>query len=645
MKISPDSPWSAEKSRQLYAIDHWGADCFSINDKGQVCVLTDGRSGKIETPLAGIVQGLHERGYGLPVLLRFVDLLDASLARLHQGFARAIASQNYTNVYQGVFPVKVNQQRQVIEELVRIGKPLQTGFEAGSKAELALALANLPAPGLLILNGYKDRDFIDLGLWATRLGHRCFFVIESPDELTRLIARSKAFAIRPLIGVRTKVSARVGGLWTETSGDRSSFGLSPQQLLAALDQLKSARMLDCLQLLHCHLGSQIPDISDIRTGATEACRFYAALVAEGAPMGTIDFGGGLAVDYTGSGEAPDSRNYTLEDYCCTLIATIRSCLDPLQIEHPAIITESGRATVADSSVLLFNILGTMCFEADEESPVIPDDCCPQIHQLAELHNKLAQRDPGQAYQQALTCRDQLRNQFRAGLLDLRHRALAENLFLAVARKILQVIPVDAELPTELKGLRRNMADIYYGNFSVFQSLPDSWAIGQTFPLVPIDRHTEPPWREGMISDLTCDCDGKLDNFNLAGTRRPTLPLHPLRPGEDYILGVFLMGAYQETLGDLHNLFGDTHTLNVRITPDGQVDFQQEIAGDSINDLLSYVEYDPQQLSEKLRITAEKAVRTGKLTAEQRRYFLDFYRELLQGYSYFNHDPKEDHHDT
>ncbi len=638
MRITCDSPWSAEESRRLYGIERWGAERFTINSSGQVCVQVD-YDRRVEVPLPEIIKGIRERGYELPVLIRFIDLLDASLRRLHRGFARAIVDQSYNNAYRGVFPVKVNQQRQIIEELIRIGGPLQLGLEAGSKAELALALANLPEPGLLILNGYKDTEFIDLGLWATRLGHRCFFVIESLTELSLLIERSTFFGLRPLIGVRTKVSARVGGLWTETSGDRSSFGLSPQQLIHALDQLKAAQMLDCLQLLHCHLGSQIPDIKDIRTGVTEACRFYNVLVAEGAPMGNIDFGGGLAVDYTGGGAAPDSCNYSLEEYCQTLVKTVRLCLDPLQIDHPQIMTESGRAIVADSSVLLFNVLGTMRFDTDDDHPAIPQDSCRQILELADLRDNLEQIDAEQAYRQALSCRDFLRDSFRAGRLDLRQRALAENLFLAVAGKILRAIPVESELPAGLVGLRRNMADIYYGNFSVFQSLPDSWAIGQTFPLLPIDRHTEPPWREGMISDLTCDCDGKLDSFNLAGTCRPTLPLHPLRTDEDYILGVFLTGAYQETLGDLHNLFGDTHTLNVRIDSEGRFELQQEIEGDSIGDLLGYVEYDPRQLNEKLRCTAEQAVRSGRLNTEQRRDLLRFYRELLQGYSYFKSNEK------
>jgi arginine decarboxylase len=639
MKITPDSPWSAADSRRLYGIDRWGDGRFSINDSGQVCVQVEVNDRQTQVPLPEIINGIRQRGYALPVLVRFVDLLDDSLRRLHQSFAKAIAAQNYKADYRGVFPVKVNQQRQVIEEITRIGGPLGHGLEAGSKAELVLALACLPETGLLILNGYKDSEFLDLGLWATRLGHQCFFVIESPGELPLLIERSKALGVRPLIGVRTKVSTKVGGLWTETSGDRSSFGLSTPQLLDALDQLKAARMLDCLQLLHCHLGSQIPDIEDIRTGVLETCRFYSELAAEGAPLGYIDFGGGLAIDYTGSKKAPNSRNYDLDCYCQTLVATIRECLDPLEITHPQIITESGRATVADSSVLLFNVLGAMHFEASGELPQIPKNSARRIRELAEILDNLERKELGRSYQQAVNCRDDVRDDFRAGKLGMRQRALSENLFLAIARRILDAIPVEEALPPELVGLRRNMADIYYGNFSVFQSLPDTWAIGQVFPLLPIDRHNEPPCRDAMISDLTCDCDGKLDNFDFAGIERPTLPLHPLRNHEDYILGVFLMGAYQETLGDLHNLFGDTHTLNVKIAADGSFDLQQEIEGDSIGELLGYVEYDPRQLSEKLRDKAEQAVRSGRLNAEDRRSLLLFYRELLQGYSYFK-DEKE-----
>ncbi len=634
MKITSNSPWSPEDSRRLYGIEHWGKDRFTINAEGQVCVQADLDNRSIQVSLPEIIAGIRERGYDLPVLLRFTDLLDASLKNLHQSFNRAITEQNYTGSYRGVFPVKVNQQRQVIDEICRIGATLGHGLEAGSKAELVLALACLPDSGLLILNGYKDSEFIDLGLWATRLGYQCFFVLESPAELPLLIERSCALGVRPLIGVRTKVSTKVGGLWTETSGDRSSFGLSTPQLLTALDQLKTAQMLDCLQLLHCHLGSQIPDLADIHTGVTETCRFYAELIAEGAPMGYIDLGGGLAVDYTGSGSTPHSRNYNLDSYCHCLVTTISECLDPLKIAHPQIVTESGRATVADSSALFFNILGATQFDVDDELTALSGNSDPHIEQLKSLHDKLEQQDLGHSYQLALSCRDAVRDSFRAGKLGIRQRAVSENLFLAVARKILSEIPADASLPPQLVGLRRNMADIYYGNFSVFQSLPDTWAIGQIFPLLPIDRHTEPPCRDVMISDLTCDCDGKIDNFNLGGIQRPTLPLHPLESGKDYILGVFLMGAYQETLGDLHNLFGDTHTLNVKINADGNFELQQEIEGDSIGELLNYVEYEPNDLCEKLRLKAEKAVRAEQLNAADRRKLLEFYRKLLQGYSYF-----------
>ncbi|MCF6177938.1 MAG: arginine decarboxylase, partial [Geopsychrobacter sp.] len=337
------------------------------------------------------------------------------------------------------------------------------------------------------------------------------------------------------------------------------------------------------------------------------------------------------------------RDYRLEDYCQTLVSTIGTTLDPLGIDHPQIITESGRATVADSSVLLFNVLGAMHFDIADEQPTLSSEDAPLIHKLADLFKNIESTNHEKTYQQAIACRDQARNQFRTGHFSLRQRAQGEKLFLMIARRVLAAIPLEAALPKALIGLRRNLADIYYGNFSVFQSLPDTWAIGQTFPLLPIERHNEPPCRDAMISDLTCDCDGKLDNFNLAGVERPTLPLHPLKENQDYLLGVFLMGAYQETLGDLHNLFGDTHTLNVKLLADGGFELQQEIEGDSIGDLLSYIEYDPRQLEEQLRLRAEQAVRDGNLNINERKNFLDVYRQLFRGYSYFKTSDHPEQH--
>jgi arginine decarboxylase len=618
----PTPPWTADDSAALYGVRQWGAGYFDVTAAGDAAVKVRFPSGEVTVSLPEIIAGLEQRGHAMPLLLRIENLLDTQIALLNESFRAAIAAAGYRGEYRGVFPIKVNQQCQVIEEITRFGARYGHGLEAGSKAELVIALATLREGGLLILNGYKDREFIDLGLWALKLGIRCFFVIESPTELPILLERSKALGVRPLIGARIKVTAKVGGLWTETSGDRSSFGLSSTQLIGVIDTLRDAGMLDCLQLLHCHLGSQIPNIQDIRAGVLEACRYYIDLVREGAPMGHLDLGGGLAVDYVGArANHVHSRNYTLDEYCSDIVEVVMATLDPQGIAHPQLITESGRATVAYSSLLLFNILDVTHFEAMNLPEQLPEECHEHLRSLFAVRANLATTDLLESYNDALYYRDEVRDLFKRGQLSLRQRSLAENLFLAVARSILERLDTLKPVPAALAGLPESLADIYYGNFSVFQSLPDTWAIDQIFPVMPLHRLGEQPTREAIISDLTCDCDGKLDAFIDACGERKTLPLHPLRPGEEYLLGVFLMGAYQETLGDLHNLFGDTHVVSVRINEDGSFDLMREISGDSIADVLSYVEYHPQTLFESFRLAAEQAVRSGKIKVAERQQLL------------------------
>jgi arginine decarboxylase len=627
--------WTIDDSAALYGIRDWGAGFFDLAENGDVTVKARFNGKEVAVSLMEIVAGIEERGHGMPVLLRVENLLDARIALLNETFRAAIARAGYRGEYRGVFPVKVNQQAHVIEEIIRFGAPYGHGLEAGSKAELVLALAALHEDALLICNGYKDQEFIDLGLWARKLGYRCFFVIESPSELPIILERSRALGIRPLIGARVKVSAKVGGLWTETSGDRSSFGLSTTQLIAVVDTLKNEGMLDSLQLLHCHLGSQIPDIQDIRIGVQEACRYYADLVREGAPMAYLDLGGGLAVDYMGArANHVHSQNYSLDEYCSDIVEVVMTTLDPQEIAHPHIVTESGRATVAYASMLLFNVLDVMHFEAAPLPEAPPEDAHELVKSLFVVRGNLASADLQESYNDALYYRDEIRDLFKRGQVNLRERSLAENVFLSIAQQIAARLDALAKIPTGLSDLKESLADIYYGNFSVFQSLPDTWAIGQVFPVVPLHRHDEKPSREGIISDLTCDCDGKLDAFIAGSGERKTLPLHPLRPEEEYYLGVFLMGAYQETLGDLHNLFGDTHVISVRINENGGFDVIKEISGDTIADVLSYVEYNPQTLFDGFRDTAEAAVRKGKITVGERQRILEDFSASLRGYTYY-----------
>jgi arginine decarboxylase len=635
MSNTPAQNWTPEDSAALYGIRHWGAGFFDLNAAGEVVVKVPFPERAASVSLMEIISGIEQRGHVMPLLLRIENLLDISLTRLNEGFRSAIATVGYSGAYRGVFPIKVNQQCHVIEELTGFGARYSHGLEAGSKAELIIALAHLQDDGLLILNGSKDREFIDLGLWADKLGYRCFFVIESPSELTLLIERSRTLGVRPLIGARVKVSAKVGGLWTETTGDRSSFGLSTAQLVKVVDTLRQEEMLDCLQLLHCHLGSQIPDLNDIRAGVSEASRFYAGLVAEGAPMGYLDLGGGLAVDYMG-GRAMHvhSCNYTLDDYCQAIVGTVAEALDPLDITHPNLVTESGRATVAYSSLLLFNILDVMRFEPISLPQQLEEHSPEALQKLFAMHNRCSADQPEENYAEALACRDRIRDLFRSGEVSLRQRSAAENLFLAVSRGILDSLTGKEALPESLADLKLSLSDIYYGNFSVFQSLPDTWAIGQVFPVMPLHRHTERPGRAATLSDLTCDCDGKLDRFFVRDGEQDTLPVHSLREGEEYLLGVFLMGAYQETLGDLHNLFGDTHVASVRINLDGSFDVLKEINGDTIGDVLEMVEYRSDLLFETFRARAEDAVRTGRISVRERQTMVEEYAANLRGYTYY-----------
>lgn len=631
MNQKQHAPWKVEDSVELYGINRWSAGYFGVSENGNVTATTPGT----QVPIIDIVEGMMDRDMQMPVLLRIENILDEQIFRLNNEFRKAIETLGYQGTYQGVYPIKVNQQAQVVEEIADFGARFQHGFEVGSKPEMIAALATLTEPGsLIICNGYKDEEFIELGLQAIKLGFTCFFVIETPTELPLIIKRSRALGVDPSIGVRVKMTTQVSGHWNSTSGDRSVFGLTTTQLIDVVDTLKQNNMLDCLQLLHCHLGSQIPNIQDIRNGIAEACRFYADLKSEGAALSYIDLGGGLAVDYSGAERNEEqSRNYTLIEYCEDIVDTLKQTFDAIGLEHPTIVTESGRATVAYSSLLLFNILDTNAFEPTS-LPDAHEDEHPVIKNLRDIRRDLSERRLQENYNDAHYYRNEAREQFRRGLMDLRTRSVGENLFLDIMHAILDKAETMDRIPQDLAGLRASLSDIYYGNFSLFQSLPDVWAINQQFPIMPIHRLEERPSREGVIADITCDCDGKIDSFIGKHEGMPTLPLHPLKEGEEYYLGVFLVGAYQETLGDLHNLFGDTNVVSVRLHEDGSFDFVKEMHGDTIADVLSYVEFNPKQLSIHYRDTAERAVREGRITAKERAEMIHKFNESLRGYTYY-----------
>ena len=628
--------WTPQDSATLYGIKEWGGGYFDINDSGEVIIRAQAGEKIVEVSILDIVSGLQNRGTEMPVLLRLENLLGSQLSLLNESFRDAIEDFQYTGRYRGLFPIKVNQQQQVIEEITRFGARYNHGLEAGSKAELIIALSVLPdQESLIVCNGYKDADFFDLGLYANKMGYRCFFVIETPSELPILIQRSRKLGVTPLIGARLKLASRGGGHWQDSGGDNSLFGLTTSEIVDIIDLLRTENMLDSFQLLHYHLGSQIPNIRDVRNAVQEAARFYVGLVQEGAPMGFLDLGGGLAVDYDGSQtNFVHSKNYTLQEYCADIVESLMRILDEHDITHPCIMTESGRATVAYASILLCNILDVTHRESRPLPPELPEGIDDTILHLWEIHEYMTLKNMQECYNDAIYYRGELRVRFKQGSIGLRHRALGENIFLSVIEQIIRNLKKVKRIPKELVGLDEALYDIYYCNFSVFQSLPDAWAIDQIFPIIPIHRHNEYPARQGILGDLTCDSDGKIDRFADLHDVKKTLSLHTFEENEEYYLGIFLVGAYQETLGDLHNLLGDTNIVSIRINSNGSYDIVREIEGDSIADVLSYVEYDPKEVVNQFRRKAEEAVSKGKITVQERRTIMETYDANMRGYTYF-----------
>jgi len=628
--------WNINKSSDLYGVSEWGGGYFFVAENGDMMVMPEPGAVDRAVSIAEISRGVRERGFDMPVLLRIENILDAQITSLNETFRSAMEELGYTGTFMGAYPIKVNQQKQVVEKITQFGSRYHHGLEAGSKAELIAAMGMMrDKKAVLICNGYKDEEFIDLGLYATKIGFTCILVVEMPDELPLIIERSKKLHAKPILGIRIKLSAQAGGHWSESGGERSIFGLNTSQIIQAVDLLSSAGMLDCLKLVHYHLGSQISNIREIRTAVNEACRVYAGLVKEGAQVEYLDLGGGLAVDYDGSqSNFLSSRNYTLKEYCTDVIEAVMTSLENDNIPHPIIITESGRALVAYYSILLFNILDVTRFQADPLPEKLPEGCPPQLEYMVQALKDLTVRNIQEVFNDAIFYRDETRRLFQNGQISLRDRSLAEQLFWTTINEISRLSKELKNPSAELTDLDRVLSDFYYCNFSVFQSLPDAWAIGQLFPILPIHRLNEEPTRKGILADITCDCDGKIDQFiDKRGVKR-YLPLHELKPYEEYYLGAFLVGAYQETLGDLHNLLGDTNVVTIRIQEKGEFEFVSEQEGDTVAEVLSYVQYDPKRLFVRFRETAEQAVRSGKISAQERREIVDAYEAGLRGYTYF-----------
>jgi len=630
--------WNVQQSVELYGIRNWGSGFFDVNASGEVIVKLANGEATVDVSLKEVVAGLEDRAIGMPVLLRFRDILDRTIQRINEGFNEAIAAVGYKGIFRGVFPIKVNQQQQVIDEIATFGKRYHHGLEAGSKAELMIALAYLrDNEAYVVCNGYKDAEFIDLALFGQKMGAQTLIVLEMPSELDLVLERAKLMGIRPKIGVRLKLSSRVNGKWSESSGDRSTFGLTMSDTIRTVDVLREQGMLDCLVMVHYHMGSQIPNIGSIRAAVTEAVRVYVDLVKEGAAMGILDIGGGLAVDYDGSHtNFAASRNYDIKEYCADVVETVMAACDKENIPHPTIISEAGRFLVSYSSVLLFNILDVLRFDSATVPDELPEGSPHIIKSLFDIYKSITPKNVQESFNDAVYFRDEVRTAFTHGVINLRQRALGEQLFWRCARRVSQECLTLKQIPEELTNLDNVLCDIYYGNFSVFQSLPDSWAIGQLFPIMPIHRLNERPSRNATFSDITCDCDGKIDTFIDLHDVRKTLPVHELRKGETYLMGVFLVGAYQETLGDLHNLFGDTNIVSVKLDADGHIDYTSEVKGDSVEDVLTYVEYDPKDLIAMLRDRAERAVREKRITPQERRQIVEAYASGMDGYTYFEH---------
>jgi arginine decarboxylase len=640
-KFNPAQPWRIEDSLDLYNVAAWGKGYFSINDAGHVVVRPDTTQER-EIDLLEVVEGLQARDLSTPVVVRFSDILAHRLKRLHDAFASAIAENDYQNRYAAVFPIKVNQQRLVVEEVYRYGREYGFGLEVGSKPELLAVMAmteNAPER-LIVCNGFKDDSYIEAVTLATKLGRTIIPVVENFEELGLILKHAAAYQVRPRIGVRVKLSSEGSGRWSTSSGDKSKFGLFITEILEMFNVLKSHDMLDCLQLVHCHPGSQLQDIRRVKDAINELAHVYAELKLMGAGLRYIDVGGGLGVDYDGSGtNFASSMNYTLQEYASDVVYRVGSVCNARDIPHPMIVSESGRATAAYHSVLIFDALGSSALDkfrvTGYEAEDYPgDEELPQpVQDLFEAFRAVSERRLVECYHDALTAREQVLQMFNLGLLTLEFRGLAERLYWATCAKIRDACRKLEQLPEELEDLEAILSDTYFCNFSVFQSLPDSWAIDQLFPILPIHRLDERPTRTAVLADITCDSDGKIDHFVSMRDVKRTLELHELRGGEKYYLAAFLVGAYQETLGDLHNLFGDTHVVHVRLHDEGGWWIEEIVKGDTANKVLEYMEYDVAELYPALARDCERAIRDGRMTIAESQALKRFYESELDGYAY------------
>jgi arginine decarboxylase len=624
--------WTVKDSLELYNVAGWGRDFFTINEAGHVEVTPAG-PGSARIDLKELVDDLRSRGCNVPLLIRFSDILRTRVEQLSGAFQQAIAENDYKGAYRGVYPIKVNQQRHVVEELVEYGRPFNLGIEAGSKPELLVALALQDNPEALILcNGYKDKAYIETALLAQKLGRKVIIVMDRMGELDTILAAARDLDIRPVIGVRARLSTKGAGKWVESTGDRSKFGLTTGEMVHAVERLRSLDMLDCLQLLHFHIGSQITAIRAIKDALRESSRIFVELAILGANMRYIDCGGGLGVDYDGSQtNFHSSVNYTLQEYAADIVTQVAEACNAKGVAHPDIVTESGRALTAHHSVLVFNVLDSNQMLLGQTPEPLAKDEHRVTQQLYETYESVSRKNFQEAYHDALQLKEEAVVAFNLGVLDLKARARVEQLFYATIEKILKLMRELPYVPDELENMEKQLTDTFYCNFSLFQSLPDHWAVRQLFPTLPIDKLNKQPTRRAVLADLTCDSDGKMDEFIDLRDVKHYLELHAPN-GEPYYIATFLVGAYQEILGDLHNLFGDTDAVHVKVDGEGYR-VEHVVEGDSVTEVLSYVQYSKDDLISRVRRAMEAALREKRLTAAESGRLMRRYEEALDGYTY------------
>ena len=620
--------------KDIYGIKSWGKPFFEILKNGNIGLKNPLEIKNESVDILSVIKKLKEK-FSPPYIIRIENYLEYMVNEIHKNFKNSMQEIGYKNDYRGVFPIKVNQQAQVVKKILKYGKKFNYGLEVGSKAELLISLSQkLTLKSLIICNGIKDKEFISLALLANKIGYKTIIVIESLRELRLVISITKKIKINPCLGIRIKLTNYVSGNWSQSSGDRSAFGLPVEKVTEAIKILKLNNMLDTLVLQHSHLGSQVPDIIEIRKYTQEACRFFTEITKEGAKLQYLDLGGGLGIDYTGENKSKlHSINYSLEEYCFNIVETVKLELDKESISHPVIITESGRASVASSSILIFNILDTTIFET-KNCPKAGKKDHIYLSYMRQILSYLDESRIQECFNDLNYYRNELRSLFRNNQINLIEMAKIEKTYLYVLSKIKSISENSDKRSTNVVKEIHKLTDIYHCNFSIFQSLPDTWAIDQLHPIIPIHRHNETPKRRAILNDITCDSDGMISKFVLNDGIYDALPVHKIKGGEDYFLGVFLVGAYQETLGDLHNLFGDTNVVSIKLETKGKFKIVHEQIGDKISEVLSYVEYDPNKLFQEFSKIVNKSLEDNNLNVNEKNKLIKNFRQSIQGYTYF-----------